>query len=193
MLLVGVTGGIGAGKTKALREFGRFGAQILDADDVVHEFYVPGSPVVEEFRCRWGARVLDSSGAVDCAAVACLVFNSTQELNWLNHLIHPLVKQRILAEAAQATPGLFCSIPLLFETGWEVEMSVTIAVWCDPETQWSRLRERGWSDREIEHRLENQMDMNEKLTRSDYGIINNGSLHSLREQCKRIFECIVNS
>jgi len=186
MLLIGVTGGIGTGKTTALQEFARLGASTLDADVIVHQLYAPGAPVTEALRERWGREVVARDGGIDRVAVSRLAFDSPAELAWLGGLVHPLVKKEILRQAAELRSDLFCGIPLLFEVGWEKEMSCTIAVWCDPAVQRRRLRERGWSEEEVTGRIRSQMGMDEKLTRADFGIINSGSRALLGEQCRRV-------
>lgn len=190
MFLIGVTGGIGAGKTVALGEFRGMGVRVLDADDVVHRLYARGTPVYRAVRERWGGRVTAGSGAIDRAAVARLVFASDEDLAWLTQLLHPLVKQAVLDETRRVRSGLFCGVPLLFEVGWDEMMSKTIAVWCDPRTQLRRLHERGWSDTGIRQRSAGQMGMDEKLARADFGIINTGSRSLLREQCRRVLTSI---
>ncbi len=189
MVLVGVTGGMAAGKSTALTCFRALGASVVDADAVVHRLYAPHQDVYRAVVERWGQGILAPDGTVDRAKVAQRVFGNDRELQWLNALIHPLVQRQILALAAAQIGGgvLCCGIPLLFETGWERWVARTVAVWCDPSTQWARLRERGWSDAEIRGRLNSQMSMDEKLARADYGVINTGSLKMLRQQCRALY------
>ena len=191
MFLVGITGGIGAGKSQALCEFQTFGVRVLDADAVVHELYGTDSGLRAALLERWGLAVLGADGQVDRAAVARRVFGAATEREWLNQQVHPLVKRRILQDAEESSSGLFCAIPLLFEVQWEPAMTCTVAVWCDPQSQRKRLRGRGWSDPEIAQRTASQMSMDEKLARADFGILNIGSLRLLRVQCRQVFERIM--
>lgn len=188
MCLIGVTGGIGAGKTAVLSEYGKLGLQTLDTDAVVHELYTPRTPVYRRLRDRWGQAVLDDRERIDRTALGRLVFAAPRELEWLEELVQPLVRERMLAAAEDAEPVLFCAVPLLFEKGWDPDMDCTIAVWCDPATQMQRLRERGWDPAQIRQRLHRQMDMDEKLARADYGIINIGLPRLLRDQCQRLWQ-----
>jgi len=190
-LLIGITGGIGAGKSQVLCELRALGARVLDADAVVHELYEVDSRLRAALRERWGEAVLGTDGRVDRAVVARRAFGEPAEREWLTQQVHPLVRRRMLQNAEASPLGLFCAIPLLYEVGWEHEMTQTIAVWCDRRTQWLRLRGRGWSDEEISRREASQMSMDEKLARADYGILNIESLELLREQCRRIFERIM--
>ena len=190
MFLVGLTGGIGAGKTSALREFALLGAVTLEADAIVHGLYAPGAPACRALHERWGTGVMAPDGGVDRAAVARLVFGSDEELAWLNRLIHPEVRRIIRRRAEQLDVALFCAIPLLFEAGWQRDTSVIVAVWCDSATQRGRLLSRGWTSSEIDGRLAHQQGMDEKLGRADYGIINTSSRGCLHEQCRRVFQSI---
>ena len=180
---VGVTGGIGAGKTAVLQQLAELGASTVDADAVVHGLYRTDSDVRRAVASRWGAAVTGPGGSINCAAVAERVFADRAELDWLNGLVHPLVKQRIRDSARRCAPFLFCAVPLLFEVGWQDDMWRTVGVWCDAETQRERLAERGWSHEEGRRRTAAQMSMDEKLARSDYGIANSGSRDLLRSQC----------
>ncbi|NOY82699.1 MAG: dephospho-CoA kinase [Kiritimatiellaeota bacterium] len=182
--LVGITGGLGVGKTTVLQILREKGAEVLDADDVVHRLYAPGEAAYRAIRRRWGADVLQADGTIDRTRVADLVFGTPTERRWLNGLVHPLVRKRIRIAACR-TPGLlFCAIPLLFEVRWERDMWRTVAVWCPEAVQMKRLEQRGWSGAEIRRRLATQLPMNEKLHRADYGLINFGSLELLRRQCE---------
>jgi dephospho-CoA kinase len=189
MTLVGVTGGMAAGKSTALSCFRALGASVMDADDVVHRLYLPGQDVYQAVVGRWADEVLNPDGTVNRAAIAQRVFCSDHEMQWLNDLIHPLVRRQMLNAASAVTTGvLCCGVPLLFETGWDRTLTLTVAVWCDPCTQRARLQSRGWSDDDIRARQSRQMSMDEKLTRARYGLINTGPLEVLRQQCRWLYD-----
>lgn len=188
MIPVGVTGGIGAGKTTVLECFRTLGAETIDADHVVHRLYAPGQAGYQAVVNRWGCDILKADGNVDRGALARIVFADRAERTWLNEVIHPMVRERFLRAAAR--PGrqlLFCAVPLLFETGWTDLFNASLAVWCAAAIQRQRLANRGWTDEDIDRRLRAQMPMDDKLMRADYGIVNTGSLSMLRSQC----ECVV--
>lgn len=190
MFLVGVTGGIGAGKSSVLEELAGLGARTVDADEVVHGLYNGNGCLVKQLVERWGCEILDADGRLNRKAVAKLVFGDSGEREWLNALIHPLVQAEIVRIAAAQAAPLICGIPLLYEVAWETRMDCVIAVWCDPDTQRRRLSLRGWSNAEIRQRCAAQLSMDEKLERSDFGIINRGSRFLLREQCSRVWAAI---
>ena len=188
MTLVAITGGIGAGKSTVLSMFGEMGFPTLDADDVAHALYEDkSSPAFLAMLERWGNGILDSAGGIDRKKVAERVFGDDRELSWLNALLHPLVRDEIAHTAASVEPKpLFCAIPLLYESGWHQMADKVVGIWCSPDEQRRRLRGRGWSEAEIDARIAAQLDMDEKLKRADFGIINDGSRESCREQCRLI-------
>jgi dephospho-CoA kinase len=188
--LIGITGGIGAGKSTLLEILRRMGKRVVDADNVVHELYAGDEQVWEALRLRWGKAAFLADGRVNCQAIAAKVFASDLEMRWLNELLHPLVKRKIMSVAEQGAGPCFCAVPLLFEVGWEYEMESTVALWCNRETQKRRLLQRGWSVADIEARLGAQMTMDEKLAKADFGLVNNGTLALLREQCRLLLSRI---
>ncbi len=192
MSLVVITGGIGAGKSTILKRFAQMGAVTIDADEAVHRLYTPGSPVVAAIAGHFGTDVLAANGELDRKALAAKVFGQPLELAWLNGLIHPRVRKLLVATSEAIAPRpLFAAVPLWYECGWQNEQPAkVIAVWCDSETQLQRLRQRGWSDGEIQARLKTQLSMDEKLRRADYGIMTNCSWDELDEQCRRVFDKI---
>ncbi len=185
-VLVGITGGIGAGKSTVLAIMARLGFPVLDADEAVHRLYESDSELVARLVERWGAGVLDAGGALDRRAVAERVFQNPGERRWLNRIVHPRVRARIREFAEQSRGLCFCGVPLLYEVGWEQDFDRVAAVWCDPETQWRRLRRRGWSPAEIRRRIASQLSMDAKLERADFGIVNTGPRRLLEQQCARI-------
>jgi len=190
MALIGITGGIGAGKTAVLNILGSYGARIWDADVAVHELYLPGREGFAAAVQRWGRAVLTVEGGLDRQAVAARVFASPVEREWLEAQVHPLVQKNMEDTAARFPSPLFCAVPLLFEVGWQDRFAAVITVWCDPETQRRRLLARGWTEAEMAARLQAQLPANEKLDRADLAIINNGSLDLLREQCRRVWDIL---
>lgn len=187
MALVGITGGIGAGKTTVLQVFQCLGAVALDADDIVHQLYVPGAEGWRRLKAHWGSTVLSADGGIDRQAVASLVFSKPAEREWLNQATHPLVQAEILKAAAAAKSRVICAVPLLFEAGWEPLFQHTIAVWCDAPTQQQRLLSRGWTSDAISARLATQMSMDDKLLKADFVLINTGTPAFLEAQCRKLW------
>ncbi len=190
MPLIAITGGIGAGKSTVTARFKFLGAEVLDADYLAHDLYKPASPAWQAMVYRWGEAIVSPDGAIDRQKVGKIVFSSSADLTWLNSLLHPLLKEAILRQAQAAPAGLFCAIPLLFEIGWQAEAAAVISVWCDPDTQRQRLLARNWSPEQIQARLSQQMSMDEKLRRSDYGLISSCSWQHFFLQCDYLYRTL---
>lgn len=188
--IVGITGGIGAGKTTVLAGLAKQGWQTLDSDQVVHDLYRTDDDLRTILRQRWGDATFTADGSLDRPAVARIVFAQAQERQWLEAQVHPRVLACMRNRAATRPPPLFCAIPLLFEAGWQASVAASVAVWCSATVQARRLAERGWSQAERQRRIEAQMSMDEKLELADYGIINNGDRDLLSTQLEQLTETI---
>ena len=178
MLFVGLTGGIGSGKSEALAAFERLGAPTLSTDAVVHELL--GTDEVRDLlHERWGDRVL-SDGDVDRAAVATIVFERPEELKWLEGTLFPRVGQRMAAWRGELEPEAgvaVVEVPLLFEAGIEGAFDAVVAVVADESLRAERAAERGHEG--LEGRSGRQLSQDEKASRADHVIRNDGSLDDL--------------
>ena len=185
--LIVITGGIGAGKSTVLAKLKALGHACVDADDVAHGLYTPGGEATCAIARHFGADILDADGTLNRKSLASKVFGNDAELQWLNGLVHPLVRKRIDEAARAAAPKpLFAAIPLWYESGWQSPDTPVVAVWCSRETQLERLRQRGWSDDEIAQRLATQLSMDEKYARADYGIVTDCSWARLEAQVAEV-------
>ena len=184
--LIGLTGGIGCGKSTALKAFTSLNCTVLDADAVCHELYnEPDGPVIRAVSKKWGNKVIKSD-SIDRKKIAEIVFNDKKALEWLNQLIHPLIFERTYESCRNSRNLLIFDVPLLFEANWEKYFTKIISIWTTPVIQMERLRKRNWNDKEIKARIDAQMSVNLKLEKADFGIINIGNLAFLLEQCKNI-------
>jgi dephospho-CoA kinase len=182
---VGLTGGMGAGKSTALKALEELGAQVLSTDAVVHELY--GERQVKDAVVeRWGAEVAPG-GTVDRAAVAARVFaDQGQERKWLEGLLWPLVGARMgtwleHARALQPAPkAAIVEVPLLFEAGMESGFDATIAVITQEDTRRARAAARGHVL--AEERAGRQLSQQEKAARASFVIHNDGSVADLRRE-----------
>ncbi len=181
---VGLTGGIGAGKSEALAALERLGAATLSTDAVVHALYASEAvrkAVVE----RWGGDVAPS-GRIDRAAVAARAFASPEERAWLEGLLWPLVGERIWAwrgeQEARVPPpkALVVEVPLLFESGMDAAFDATIAVVADEEVRRDRAAARGHAA--VDERTARQLGQDEKAQRATHVIPNSGSLADLERE-----------
>ena len=187
-MLIGLTGGMGCGKSSALRLFAEIGMQTLDSDSICHQLYSDKeSKIFQDMKARWGDRILSTNGNIDRCAVAKLVFPDSKEREWLNSLLHPAVLQkgREIYENSNKTDTIF-DVPLLFEVGWDKHFDTVLTVWTEPTLRLARLKKRGMEEDEIDKRDRSQLSPELKMEKADYVIINNGTLEQLKQQCKII-------
>jgi dephospho-CoA kinase len=174
-----VTGGIGAGKSEALRAFARHGAAVLSSDEVVHRLLCADPDVKAAVVERFGERVLGADGEIERARVADVVFADLHELRWLEELLHPRViaayheSRRALAEDEDPRALLVVEVPLLFETGAERLFDVVVAVTAPSAVRAARLA------RSVEEREKRLLPDEEKLARADFAYVNDGTLAEL--------------
>ena len=178
-LAVAITGGIGAGKSEALKAFARHGAETISSDEIVHQLLREDREVRRELVRRFGPGVRDETGAIDRRRVADVVFADREELAWLEALLHPRVVERYLnwrAElAARPQPPALCvtEVPLLYEVGGESRFDAVVVVTASPQAREARGRTPP-DDRES--RL---IPDDEKARRADFAYVNEGSLDEL--------------
>jgi dephospho-CoA kinase len=184
---VGLTGGIGAGKSEALAAFERLGAATLSTDRVAHDL-LDDEEVRAALVDRWGEEVAPG-GSVDREKVSEIVFNDREELAWLESVTHPRVGAHVLDWRQSLEPGVALAVvevPLLFEAAMEDAFDATIAVVADDELRDARLRERGQGG--LAGRERRQLDQTEKERRADHVIRNDASLEELESQVRNLIE-----
>jgi dephospho-CoA kinase len=188
LLFIGLTGGIGSGKSEALAACKRAGAAVLSTDQVVHELL--GTEEVKDILvARWGDAVL-SGAMIDRAAVAQIVFNKPDELGWLERELFPLVGAEMAGwradlESSGPPPDVaVVEVPLLFEAGVEGVFDATVAVVADERLRGERAASR---DHEaVEERAGRQLRQAEKAERADYVLQNDGTLEDLDRAVKEL-------
>ena len=187
---VGLSGGIGCGKSTVLGFFREAGWHTLDSDAVVRELLATDASVQAQLRSRWGEAVF-TDGAADHGAVAKRVLSPAGALKWLEELLHPLVRKSWLASIDQA-PGAnwLVEIPLLFEKRLETLFDLTVCISSPSDVVADRMVTRAYTEAQIEQRRKQQMPLEEKIERADYLISNAGSLEFLKQQTTRLIEQI---
>ena len=182
MLLVGLTGGIGAGKSSVSASLARRGAVIVDADAIVKELQQPGTEVFGEMVERFGSGIVAEDGSLDRAAVAQVVFTDPQALADLGAIVHPRVHteiERRIEEQRGTDHVVVLDIPLLAEAGWPGLVG-TIVVDLDPEVAIARLVEhRGFTEEDARNRIANQMEREHRLSKADFVVDNHGDPEAL--------------
>ncbi len=189
MLLLGLTGGMGCGKSTAARFFSENGFRTLDADEIVHDLLANDAEVKRAIADRFGAEMLNAEGGIDRRRLGAVVFADPAALEWLEQLLHPQVG-KVWREAVAAEPesDWAVQIPLLFEKKLEKFFQFTVCVGASGKTQRQRLLQRGLSEEEISRRLSRQLPIEEKTARSDFFLSNDGSLEFLRLQVAHLCE-----
>jgi dephospho-CoA kinase len=179
-LKIGLTGGIAAGKSEALRAFGRLGAATLSSDAVVHEL-LEGEPLRGRLEERWGPEVV-VDGTLNRAKIGEIVFADPEELTWLEQQIHPLVQQRTaewLLSLPDETEVAVVEVPLLFEVGGDRPFDATVAVVAADELRRERAAARGHAL--VDEREARQLTQPEKAERADHVVENDGSVEDLEQ------------
>jgi dephospho-CoA kinase len=190
LLFVGLTGGIGSGKSEALAACKRLGAAVLSSDEVVHEL-LSTNGIRDLLGKRWGERVVAGS-QLDREEIAAIVFEQPQELEWLEGVLFPRVGERIAAwraalERSENAPDVaVVEVPLLFEAGIETAFDATVAVVAEEEMR--RRRAGGRSHRNLGGRLARQLSQDEKANRADYVVRNDGTLDQLEAAIREVLE-----
>ncbi len=183
---VGLTGGIGAGKSEALGALERLGAATISADQVVHDLY-DDPEVRAAVVARWGEAVAPE-GRVDRAAVARRAFATEADRAWLEGLIWPKVGQRVAEwralESQKHPRALVVETPLLFEAGLESNYDATIAIVADETIRTERARARGHEA--LDERTARQLSQAQKAERATYAVENSGTLRDLEQELSEV-------
>jgi dephospho-CoA kinase len=191
MVVVGLTGGIGSGKSTVSALLAQRGAVVVDADILAREAVAPGTPGLEAIVSRFGPGVVAGDGSLDRAALAALVFDDPPALADLNAIVHPPVRAAIAARTASlAGTGavVVLEIPLLVESGRSYGTSAVIVVDCAPEVALRRLVEgRGMAVDDARRRMAAQVSRAERLAAADIVIDNSGGLPALEEQVEEVW------
>ena len=190
-MIVGITGGIGCGKSTVGRLFEQRGFSRIDSDALVRERVLPCAGVVAAVCSRYGLGVLAEDGAIDRAKLGEYVFSHDEERRWLEDLTHPLVFA-IWREEFAARPGQHWAVevPLLFEKALENWFDFTVCVACAPDRQLARLEQRGLPHGLAGQRISKQLPLVQKIERSDYVLWNEGSPDFLQAEVDRLIEVL---
>jgi dephospho-CoA kinase len=190
---VGLTGGIGSGKSTALTALEQLGAATLSADAVVHEL-LGGDELREAIAARFGRDVLDADGAVDRSAVAARVFGQADDRAWLEGLLWPRVGARVVEWRAEVDarearpPAAVVEVPLLFESGMDAVFDATIAILAEEPLRAGRANARGHTA--VAERVGRQLTQREKADRADYVVRNDGTREELKAELSRVLATI---
>lgn len=194
MLKVGLTGGIGAGKSEVSRLLVSYGAVLVDADKIAREVVEPGTPGLDAVVDAFGPGVLTADGRLDRPKLGSLVFSDSEKLATLNAIVHPLVRARSaeLEGAAGEDAIVVHDVPLLVENGLTGLYEVVVVVDASAETRLERLvRERGMAESEGRSRMAAQATRERRNAAADLVIDNDGPLEKLEPQVRDVWERLV--
>lgn len=184
-LIIGLTGGIGSGKTTVADIFAEYDIDIIDADVVAREVVEPGTPALEQIAEHFGAEFILSDGNLDRAKLRDKIFSTPDDKQWLNSLLHPLIRETMNEQCLQAKSSYcFLVAPLLIENSIHKAVDKVLVVDVKPETQISRTTTRDNNTTEqVQKILDSQVDRDTRLAHADF-VINNDdcSVDELKNQ-----------
>lgn len=189
MLLLGVTGGPGMGKSASGEILKGMGYPVADTDLIAREVVDPGQPALEAIRREFGPGVFGSGGRLDREKLAEIVFSDANTRQRLEAILHPRIRaeweRRVGEWKAKGLPMGVVVIPLLFETRAEELLDSVVCVACTAETQKQRLKKRGWSDSQLQGRMAAQLPIETKIGRADFVIWSEPplSVHATQLRC----------
>jgi dephospho-CoA kinase len=190
MKVVGLTGGLGMGKSTCSDMLRARRIPVVDTDDLAREVVEPGEPALAEIARALGERFVDETGRLRRRELARHVFPNPAARKQLEEILHPRIRQiwrsRIEHWRSDGHTLAVVVIPLLFETNAEQELDATICVACSSQTQQKRLASRGWSAEQVRQRIEAQLPVETKMARADFVIWNESSLEVHQAQLDRI-------
>ena len=185
MLKVGLTGGIGCGKSTVAKAFVKRGIPVIDADEISKSLVEPGKPALQEIAEYFGSDVIQADGSLDRAVLKKYVFDDAVALEKLESILHPEIRRQILQRMAQESnaPYVVVDIPLLVEKNYQSLFDRIIVVDCLPQQQIQRVSKRdNLSPDVISKIMQTQANREERLEISTYKLDNTGSLDSLDQQ-----------
>ena len=195
--LIGLTGGIGSGKTAVSDQLAKLGAGIIDTDVIAHQITAANGAAIKSIREQFGSDYIGADGALDRAKMRTLVFSKPEAKKILEGITHPLIRQKTIEQAFElaknGVPYLVFVVPLLLESGnWLSLIDRLVVVDCPVETQINRVMHRNNLPRaEVEKILQTQASREERLAHADFVIENQGNLDQLNEEVSQLNQKIL--
>ncbi|MGP9643924.1 MULTISPECIES: dephospho-CoA kinase [unclassified Halomonas] len=189
-MIIGLTGGIGSGKSTVARAFESLGVSWVDADIVAREIVAPGEPALSAIIDYFGSDIVKQDGTLDRAALRSIIFEDPPKREWLESLTHPVIRERLVAHLTSLShdsPYVLLVSPLLFESGQNMLVTRTIVVDVPTDVQLSRTLARdGVSPNQVRAILAAQMSREERLANADDVIDNSGDYDFMMRQVERL-------
>ena len=188
-MYLGLTGGIGSGKSTAARMFADLGAIVIDADAIAKEVLEPGQVGYESVINNFGEEILDSSGNIDRVILAGKVFESSIKLKELEEMVHPAVANKVaqIRESLPAGSTIIYDTPLLIEKSLQQQFDQVIVVLAPEDLRTQRLLARGLAQNDIIARMSNQATDEQRREIANYVISNSSTLVELREEVQKVW------
>ena len=192
MAVVGLTGGIGSGKSTVVRLFGALGVHWVDADDVAREVVEPGTPALERISEHFGQKILLPDGGLDRAALRRIVFDAPEERAWLESLLHPVIREELMRQLHPdnyALPYVLLVSPLLLETDQHELVDKVVVVDVPVDVQIQRTMARDTNDREqVERIIAAQMPREQRLQKANDVVDNNLAMIDVERQVEQLHQ-----
>jgi dephospho-CoA kinase len=197
--VIGLTGGIGSGKSVVSAMLAELGAAVIDSDAIVHQLQAPGQPLLDEIAAEFGPELIRPDGSLDRAALGARIFPDETARKRLNAIVHPAVgresARQLQAALAKGVPLVVLDIPLLFETRSHgtaskanLGLETIVVVWSPRELQIERqIARNGYGRDEAERRVDAQIPIDEKRAQAHHVIDNSGSLEDTRRQVRELY------
>lgn len=182
MRLIGLTGGIGSGKTTVARMLGDRGFHVVDADAIARDIVAPGSPALQELSESFGSGILLPDGSLNRGELAARAFVDKEHTALLNSITHPRIQEETQKRIAAAPSDVIYDMPLLVDNDLHHDMDLVIVVDVDPETRVKRLAGRGIGEEDARRRIAAQIPDEVRRAAADIIIDNNGSVEDLLPQ-----------
>ena len=192
--VVGLTGGVGSGKSTAASCLKKHGAVVVDADEISRTLSKSGSPVIAEISEAFGAQILHADGSLNRSALAALVFGDSEALEKLNAIMHPKIRREAIRQIEGCTTDdiVVYDMPLLIETDSVKLCDVVVVVDLDPKEQIERLvKNRGMSHEEAEARIRNQATREQRNLVATWVLDNSKTTRELEQECASVWLGIV--
>jgi len=197
MLRMGITGGVGMGKSTCASLLRDQGVPVIDTDDLARELVQPGQPALLEIQDEFGDGMLKESGELNRTALASVVFGDPALRRRLEAILHPRIQsawmERLSTLEAQGHQMAAVVIPLLYETAVEPQFDAVICVACSEMEQAARLATRGWSAAEADRRQAAQLAVPQKMQRADFVIWTEGKIEAHRQQLCLVLDRLLDS
>lgn len=192
MKLLGITGGVGMGKSAVAELLRQKAVPVVDTDQLARQVVQPGQPALAEIAAAFGPEMIEAQGGLARECLAAVVFSNRRRRQRLEAILHPRIRaawhDQVRQWSHEGKPLAAVVIPLLFETGAAGEFDWVVCVACSPRTQRRRLAERGWSPLQVRQRLRAQFPTEEKMRQAHFVLWTEGDLDSSRSQVERLLQ-----